>query len=403
MDKALYPVRTMTPNGHSDSNGTCQASSIRSRRPVRLFLSLLSLFVISSLTLPAEVVEWELRHEGLAARTSNALLRYYTVVRGDSASTRYLTSGTTAAVYLRAQVTQNDPVGRLLMIRYGQLQLFATEDIRIALGEELYNSLLATRSDPDAGTVPLSLGDRYGHNDWIGNHTVVWSLFDRIDVRISERMNVFAALGAPESGRDFWSDGTGRVGIAHPAGELALLFPYSGGSVGLGDWFTGRILSPGIGASLQINAGDVHGRIRYTVPFEGTINATRAVDDAWVPTLSCAVAWDLFEFDWIGLWRLQPGLSFEEVTRIFDGGGRGLIRSGYNRRLAPGGSVSIDSPDQTLRLDLGVYNLSLRAVATARLSAGIWFEVRMSHNDLLRAADPFEAPVTLFMTPRFKF
>lgn len=373
--------------------------------PLRRILAALSLPLLLTISVSAEVVEWELQHEGLALRTSSALLRYYDVIRGDSASVRYLMSSPPSSrILLRAQITPNDNVGRLLMIRYGQLQLYATEDIRIALGEDLYNSLLDTRGDPGAGTVPLSLGDRFGHDDWIGDHRVIWSLFDRIDIRLSDRTNLFAAIGAPESGRDFWTDGTGRVGLAHPAGELAILFPFSGGSVGLGDWFTGRNLSPGIGASIRVNAGAASGRVRYSVPFEGTINATRAIDDAWVPTLSCAIEYDLLELDLgLGLLGIRPGLSFEEVTRIFDEGGGDLIRSGYMRRVAPGGVVSVESPDETVRLELGLYNLALRATATARLSSAVWFEVRMSHNDLFRQNDPFEAPVTLFMTPRFKF
>jgi hypothetical protein len=290
------------------------------------------------------------------------------------------------------------------MIRYGQLQLYSTVDIRTALGEDLYNSLLDTRGDPGAGSVPLSLGDRFSHNDWIGDHRVVWSLFDRVDLRLTDRTNIFAAIGAPESGRDFWSDGTGRIGIAHPAGELGILLPFSGGSIGLGDWFSERILSPGFGVHILINAGDASGRVRYSVPYQGTVNATRGVDDAWVPTLSCAIEYSLVEVDLgVGLFNFRPGLSIEEVTRIFDGGGRGLIRSGYIRRLAPGGIVSVESQDETLRLELGMYNMAFRGTATARLSSSIWFEVRMTHNDLFRHHDPFEAPVTLFMTPRFKF
>ena len=365
----------------------------------------LSFQLLLTLAAFGDVIEWELQHDGLALRTSSALLRYYDVIRGDSASVRYLMSTPPSSrIVLRAQITPNDDVGRLLMIRYGQLQLYATEDIRIALGEDLYNSLLDTRGDPGAGTVPLSLGDRFGHDDWIGDHRVVWSLFDRIDLRLSDRTNLYVAIGAPESGRDFWSDGTGRIGLAHPAGELAVLVPFSGGSVGLGDWFAGRRLSPGIGASVRVNAGAASGRVRYTVPFEGTINATRAIDDAWIATMSCAIEYDLLELDLgLGLLGIRPGLSFEEVTRVFDEGGGELIRNGYMRRLAPGGVVSVESPDETVRLEFGLYNLALRATATARLSSAVWFEVRMSHNDLFRQSDPFEAPVTLFMTPRFKF
>lgn len=356
-------------------------------------------------TADSEVIEWDLEDRVLLTRTSAALHRYYAVVRDDSATLRYLLSAPLPdRLRVRAQVTADDPVGRILMLRYGQLQLSTTTEIRIALGEELYETLLSSRDLGRAEVNRVSLGDRFGHHDWLGDHRITWSLFDRLDLRIAPRMNLFVGLGAPASGRDFWTDGTARIGAAHPLGEIALLLPFSGGSIGLGTWFPGRKLAPGIGGMMAIDGGRWRGRVRYTIPWEGTVEATRAIDDAYVPTLAAALTW---EPSAVGLTAgeltLSGGVSYEEVTRIFDGGGRGLIRSGQYRRLAPILSATVRSPDETVRLEIGTYNLGLRALGTARLSSSLWLEVRMMHNDLFRDVDPFESPVVLFLTPRIKF
>ena len=378
--------------------------ALRTRSVPTLFTTVL-LALLIGVELRAETVEWSISSELLRDQISSALGRYLFTVRNDTASVRYLEtySESELEVEVRAEVPPGTALSRILLVRVGQVQLHDSRAIRRALGEELYRTTLKSRERAREDDELIALGEPHGARDWTGDHTITIALLDRVDVSASTHLNIFAQLGAPESGRDFWSDGTGRIGLSAPVGEFGLLFPIGFGSVGAGP-IAERRLSPSVGASAFFVSGSVEGRLRVSAPYQGSLVSTRSISDVFVPYLSAGVTSRLLHpVSALGDLEVTAGVGYEEVVKVFDGGPRGIVRSGSFRRVAPLVNLVARNANQTLRVAVGTQNFSLRTVTTLRLTTSLWFEVRTIQNNIFRESDPFESDFRLFFTPRIKF
>ncbi len=351
----------------------------------------------------ATVYEWTIGSEHLEERITSALLRYYGVIRRDSLFTRYVRQKSGRLLYeVRAEFVDETTRGEILLLSLGQLRLFPSENIRIALGENLYDELLASRNEPTANRRRIDLGDSFGHHDWRENYRVIWSVWERLDVRIEPELQAFVAFGAPESNLDFWGDGTGRIGCTSPLWEFALLFPFSSGGVGFGP-LPERLLVPGYGASASLRFDRLTARIRFTDATEGTFNSTRAIDRSFVHSLSSGLVWEDSFGTGIGSFSLTAGVGLEEFTELEETGDGEIRHDGYVRRISPIAGLAYTTPDENLQFRLGVNDLAIRPELTVRLSSGIWIEGRAVVNTAFRDAKVFEHPFAFFLTPRLKF
>ena len=366
---------------------------------VILFSSLLICF--GAVVLHASVVrEWQVESQTLQSRTTSALIRYYTVIQNNSLQVRYVQKNATRFPYkVRAQITDNDSLGSMLLLSIGQLRLFSTENLRIALGDDLYEELL--RSRHSSTTQLVNLGDSFNHNDWQGNHRFTWSLWERLDVRVAPELNAFVGLGAPESNQNFWGDGTGRVGIAAPGWEFALLFPFASGSTGLG-LLRPRLLAPGFGATGTLQYAGLTARLRFTGVQDIAQESTRKLDRLFVHSVSSEVTWDFPITTTIGRIDLSGGASYEEFTELKKKDEL-LVPEGQVRRLSPVVGISYTTADENLRLETELYDFALRGKAAVRLTSNLWLELRAVSNEIFREDKAFEHPSTLFFTPMIKF
>lgn len=379
----------------------------RTSLPSRWLLSgaifFLTIAVITS-DLSADVLEWEISNPETIASVEGALTRFFRVVRKDSTAVRYLESASIQLpLHVRARTPGFDEEYEVIMVRYGQLQLFESAEIQIALGDVLYRRIVASRSDVLSDRPVINLGDQHGHNDWQNDNTITLSLFERLDVRIADRLNIFLQLGAPESNRDFWSDGTARIGLAGPVGELAFLLPYSGGSKDFGP-VPGRLLSPGIGAFARIRSHPVELSARFTLPFTGSLSSTRPIDEVYVPLISTTAALEAGRFTGVfGTISINVGLSFEDVVKVIDSDGSMVVRAGSFRRLGPVVELVSETPNETILLSVGTRLLALRATASIRVTSSIWFDFRLTKNGLVQDLTPYESEFAFFFTPRIRF
>ena len=375
---------------------------------IRTILFLSSTYILSGFFSPAQlqatiVFEWSIVSPTLESRTTTALLRYYTVIEADSLKLRYIRRKAGRSLYqVRAQFKDNDSdSGSILFVSIGQLRIFPTDAIRIALGENLYQELLYSKNEPTNHRTRIDLGSSFDHQDWTGNHRVAWSLWDRLDVGIADEINGFVALGAPESNLDFWMDGTGRVGIATPLLEFSFLFPFSSGSVEVGP-LPQRLLVPGYGASALLRYNTWTGRIRFSDATNKTVNSTSSIDRNFVHSLSSALYGEKDFQTTFGSFLLTGGIGLEEFTELKLRKGE-LERAGYVRRVSPITHITYTTTDENFRLSTGVTDLALRSTATVRLSSNIWLEARAVNTSFFRDHKVFEHSFAFFFTPRIKF
>ena len=367
------------------------------------FAMLLGNILLSEQARSATVYEWTVGSESLEAQTTAALLRYYSVIRKDSLLVRYLRQNRGGAFYtVRAEIfPNNEAPDNILLLSLGQLRLYPSEDIRIAVGEDLYEELLASRNDPTANSRQIDLGDSFGHYDWRGNYRVIWSIWDRLDVRVGNELNAFIGFGAPESNLDFWADGTGRIGAASPLWEFALLFPFSSGGIGFGP-LPERLLLPAYGASAALSIDGFTARIRFSDATDETFNATRSIDRSFVHSLSASLTGKESFTTEFGSLGLTWGAGLEEFTEVRESDGE-LQQAGYVRRISPIIIGAYTTVDDNIRFSIGLQDLALRPALSVRLSSSIWIETRAVFNGLFRDEKIFEHPYSLFLTPRVKF
>lgn len=377
-----------------------ESFQFRSIAPLLLLVGAM-MFLCQSVLHASVVREWDVESRELQARTTSALLRYYTVTRGDSLQVRYVRQNASRFPYkVRAQVMDNDSLGRMLFLSLGQLRLHSTENLRVALGDDLYEALLLSRHAAGVNSRLVNLGNSFDHNDWLGNHRFVWSLWERLDVRVAPELNAFVGLGAPESNQDFWGDGTGRIGVAAPGWEFALLFPFASGSTGLGP-LRPRLLAPGFGASGTLRYSGLTARLRFTGYQDIALESTRKLDRLFVHSASAELSWQYPISTDFGRVDLDGGASYEEFTELKERNGL-LLPDGQVRRLSPILGVRYTSGDENLRVSTELYDFSLRGKAAVRLTSNLWLELRAVSNEIFREDKPFEHPFTLFFTPMIK-
>lgn len=362
----------------------------------------LLLTIACALPLEAQMREWRLTDRGLHTRTTLALQRYYMFLRGDSIRLRYIRNNAPRVLYrLRGRLGTNDSLGQLVSLSLGQLTLFPESNVRIALGDDLYRALLATRTSPSAEERLVGDDESFGHDDWGSEPTVIASL-DRIDLRFSEELGLFTSVGAPESNLSWWSDGTGRVGITTRNWEFGLIYPFAGGSIGVGP-LRARRLAPGWGAAVVGRIGPFTGRARFTAVGDPAFEALHRFDDLFVHTLSGQVTYSDIRTTSVGSFRFDLGIGFEEYSQaIMENGSARIL--GHKLRTSPVADVTWTSAQGNLQVKLGVADLTPRASFTTRLSERLWLEARLAAPELVRDIDErFEHPYYLFITPRIKF
>lgn len=360
-------------------------------------------------TMEAQTFDWHLKAGPLSIETTGQLLRYYRIVRADSQAARYLAQTSSignserSAIRLRSRATVNDPDGELLLLEFGQLQLYSTHEIRKAVGQDLYRRLLESRRDPATGERVQNLGDGFGHRDWIGDYAILLSPFERIDIQLSKSDRLFLQLGAPESHRHFWLDGTMRVGYSHPFGEAALLLPFAPGATGLGV-MPPRRLSPGFGGAISLNHGRLEANARIGFPTGATPASTRSIDTAWSPTGSFSAALHVGSIRTdAGRFDVRIGGSFEEFGSWVNQDDGTLLRTTRLSRLWPTLRLDWTSIDGTIRFRTESYDGTLSGALALRLSSSVWLEGRLFERGLMRERAEFEDSIGLFLTPTFKF
>jgi hypothetical protein len=350
----------------------------------------------------AEIHEWALADNVLSERTTSALKRYYTLVVSDSVRVRYIAKNSVALPYrLRAVSTENDTLGQLISITLGQLSIGPSNTLRIALGDDLYQSLLMSRNDPASLDAPAPGSNGFADDTW-HNDTHGSIAFDRICYRFDDAMAAFAAVGAPESNLYWWSDATARIGLATPTWEFAVLVPLGAGATPVGP-LRERLLSPGYGAAAMATIDRFNIRLRFSSVGEPALNSPLNTDQAYVHTLSAQLAYTGELAGTFGTVRFTTGLGYEEFTAAYAGPSGEPILNGRVRRLSPLADLALLIPQGTFRFNLGVNDLALRGGIAVRLTHRFWLETSLVANDVIREHKPFEHPFQLFLTPRITF
>lgn len=349
----------------------------------------------------AEVVEWTLVDQPLRARTTMALLRYYSVVRPDSLRVRYIHQNAPLGPYrLRAERAGNDTAGQLVSISLGQLTLASTPAVRIALGEDLHRALLQTRHDPRADRQIVTNGDLFAAVDWPEAHIAMLAL-DRADYRFAPSFAGFAMIGAPESNQYFWCDATARIGVATPSAEFAILLPFAGGATSVGPLRL-RLLAPGYGAAIAGRYGPLLGRIRFTAVSDEASRAISAIPIPYVHTLSTQASWLMTFPTGSGPVHVSLGAGYEEFRPVLPDS-LAVTAPEQVRRLSPVADIAYETPGRNYRVAVGVADMALRGSVLVQLSGRLSVEARWVSNVALRSRSEFEHPFLFFLSPRISF
>ena len=110
-------------------------------------VAILTISLVSSQPVHAQVRTWSVIDPILVHQTAVLLERFYSLTRPDSARLRYVTTwGESLPYQFRGRLASPDSVAAILSMTLGQLTIFPTDDIRIALGDDLYSRLLAVGS-----------------------------------------------------------------------------------------------------------------------------------------------------------------------------------------------------------------------------------------------------------------
>jgi hypothetical protein len=368
-----------------------------------VLIPLLALFgILLSIPVSAQVQEWYLVDKGMQRRTAMAMTRYFSIISPDSVRARYVRKNARILPYrIRGRRSTNDTVGQLLSVSLGQVTIFTVETIRIALGDDLYESLLLSRSDPLASVESIPAGDQFGQSDWLGDHQASLAL-DRFEYRFSPLLGGFASVGAPESNLFWWNDGTARVGLVTPDWEFALLAPVGAGSTAVGP-LRSRLLAPGYGAAAMARLGDVVGRVRFTTVSDAAFRSPRASSQVFVHTLSTQATWRSSIDSRFGSLGFAAGGGYEEFAAVYQGTEGEPVRNGRIRRLSPILDLTWISMNRNIQIGIGIADLSLRGSAALQLTDRLWLETRWVSTDILRPSQPFEQPFLFFITPRVVF
>lgn len=371
-------------------------------RPAGLRTIALALLLVPVLgtAVRAQLHEWRLGDRALHDRASAALERYYAVIRADSLRLRYIRSNAALLDYkLRGLPSANDARGQLVSISLGQLTLFPEANVRIALGDDLYNALLDTRTFSGLDEREIA-NDPFGHADWAGERRMIVAL-DRIDVRLTPTMGLVAALGAPESNLYWWTDGTARVGLTAPGWEIGALVPISGGLTPIGP-FRERRLAPAWGASGTGTIGPITAHARFATASDVAFDAYSASLDRYVHTVSAQLRYRTSTETTIGTIEFGGGIGHEEFEQI-ERLGDSVRARGHVRRLSPIVDLTWTNAERTLRLGVTYVDLAPRLGFSARLTQTLAIEADLTCAGLFREQKPFEHPFYLFITPRVRF
>ncbi len=346
--------------------------------------------------------QWELHDDLLAMRTTSALERYYSMVTPDTARVRYVRMhGSETPYRVRALTTENDTPGRIVSLSLGQLTIGSEDVLRVALGDDLYRSLLLSRTEPTAEDEAHSTMPMDDHVDWNpGGHGSV--ALDGISWTFAPRTAAFARVGAPESNLYGWTDASARVGLRTPTWEFAILVPFEAGADAVGP-FASRLLAPGYGAAAAARLQHVDARIRITGLGSIALEDPLPSDETYVHTLSSSIAWRDQVDTPLGPLDVSLGAGYEEFTAVVADSAGDAAANGRVRRLSPLADIGLTTAAGTVRYEVGLTDLALRAGVVAQLTGYLAIDVRFVLNDLFRDVQPFEHPSQIFLTPRFTF
>lgn len=352
---------------------------------------LLVILSLGAIETSAQVRTWELTDRPLIERTTTLLERYYSLTRPDTLRLRYVRTWGDRLVYrLRGRLAGSDSITALLSISIGQLTIFPTDNIRIALGDDLYGALLASGSRADVGIDELIPADE------LAVHGVSLSL-DQLRVRVVDNVIATARIGAPESNLDWWTDGTFRLGIETGEWECAILLPFAAGRTQVGPLRERQIL-PSMGVSGRVRRGSLEAALRISRQ-EKFIS----VDSGrFVHTLSGFLSYGSsvpMDFGVIE-WRLGGGV--EEFRPCVPDSVR-PSSDDITLRLTPHIAVTIANYTGILRAGLSTRDGAISLTGSVRLTSNLWIDLRCVATDMLRDASTFEHPFHLFLTPRVVF
>lgn len=335
-----------------------------------------------------QIREWSLTDGVLIERTTALIERYYAVTRPDSIRRRYVrTWGASLPYRLRGRLIGPDSVAALLSVSLGQLSLFPTDNIRIALGEDLYSELLA--SGKDAGEGVDQLQDR---DDW-DSRTFSISL-ERIEVAVLPDIRLLVAMGSPESHLDWWTDGTFRIGLAAEDWEFTPLLPQAWGRSAIGPLRERRLL-PSYGAAGRIRAGhfDAWARSTQSGSYTPSDSGRFYHSIGGGATYGSSFATDFGVLQW------RIGAQVEEFKPLVPDSIR-PSNDDVVRRFSPRLLVTWGDFTGIGRIEIASEDLTLSLTSSIRLTRTLWINFRCTAIDLLRDRESFEHPFYLFVSPR---
>lgn len=367
--------------GHDCGHTCAQGWSVR-------FLVVTALIVLAAATTTAQVREWNLSNPNLVERTTALLVRYYSVTRPDSVRLRYIRSWSESIPFrLRGRLAGPDSVAAILSISLGQLTIFPTDNIRIAVGEDLYSELLASGSNTVSGGIEF-----LDVEDW-SSRTASISL-ERIEMAATPDIRGLVAFGAPESHLPWWTDGTLRFGVAGNEWEFSALVPLAAGATSIGPLRERRLL-PSYGASGRIRAGhfDLWARTTRRLDFDPADSGRFYHSVGGGGSYGAAIA------SRHGILQARFGIQIEEFKPMT----LDSIRPASDdviRRFSPTLHVTWGDFSGIARVSAAWEDYSLAVATSIRLTTTLWIDLRCVAIDLLREPESFEHPFYLFLTPR---
>lgn len=346
------------------------------------------LFAFDRSDVVAQVREWSLKNSVLIERTSALLERYYAVTRPDSVRLRYIRSWSASVPFrLRGRLAGPDSVVAILSVSLGQLTIFPTDNIRIALGDNLYSELLASGSSPSAAGIELLDAD-----DWQSRSASV--SLERMEVAALPEMRGVLAIGSPESNLLWWTDGTVRVGLATDEWEFCALAPLGAGATSIGPLRERRIL-PSFGATGRVRAG------RFDLWARASGHGTFSTTDSgrYYHSVGGGGSYAEAFASSFGVVQGRIGVQVEEFKPMTPDSIRPRSED-VVRRFSPMLRVTWGDFAGIARVSLGWEDYSLSLASSIRLTSTLWIDVRCVSVDLVRQPESFEHPFYLFITPR---
>jgi len=357
----------------------------------QLFCTMFVLIALATGQSDAQIREWILEDPTLAQRTTSLLDRYYSVTRPDSARLRYLRNTAPIQHYrLRGRLASPDSVTAIVSVTLGQLTIFPSDNVRIAIGDDLYSQLLSVGSHAGDGDISMVATQQFGS-------TRLSAAIDRVEWMVTDEMAIVGAVGTPESNLPWWTDGTARIGVAMSQWEFAALLPLAIGATPVGPLRERRLL-PSYGATGRVSIDGFTAMVRLSRPlgfdasdsgrYYHSVGGTAGYGRTHA-ILAGLIAWRVG----IGVEEFQPrtpdSIRADEIDIV--------------RRVSPEVSIAWGDFRGIVHVGVATHDRALLAYSSLRLTSTLWLDIRVTGTEIFRKRDSFEHPVYVFLTPRIWF